>query len=244
MDVRKLVGPYELTRIDPWLAPYSGEIDLRMDRFKDRRRQLVDNKKSLADFADGYLYFGIHRTESGWVAREWLPGADAAYLTGDFNGWSHTSHPMERKDNGVWEIQLTGRDALVHGQNIKLWVEKDGSGFERLPAYTFRAHHDEQTHMLCAQVWDPAPYAWTDAGYRDRAPEAPLIYEAHVGMATKEEKVGTYAEFAEQVLPRIKKLGYNTVQLMAIQEHPYYGSFGYQVSNFFAASSWYGDPDG
>ena len=244
MDVRKLVSPYAITRIDPWLAPYSGEIDLRMDRFKEKRYQLVKNARNLKEFADGYLYFGIRRTENGWAVREWLPGADAAYLTGDFNGWSHDTHPMTRGENGVWEILLEGEDALQHGQFIKLWVEKDGKGFERLPAYATKVKSDPRTHVLCAQVWDPAPFPWTDEGYQKKKAPAPLIYEAHIGMATEEERVGTYTEFADLVLPRIQKLGYNTVQLMAIQEHPYYGSFGYQVSNFFAASGWYGEPDG
>ncbi len=244
MDMKKLMSPYEITRIDPWLEPYSGEIDLRMNRFKERRAQVAGDRSTLMDFADGYLYFGIHRTREGWAVREWLPGADAAYLTGDFNEWNHTSHPMEKKENGVWEILLEGRDALRHGQNIKLWVVHQGSGFERLPAYATRVHPDPKTHVLCAQVWDPEPFAWTDAGYRDKRPEAPLIYEAHIGMATQEERIGTYHEFADLVLPRVQKLGYNTVQLMAVQEHPYYGSFGYQVSNFFAASSWYGEPEG
>ncbi len=244
MDLKKLVSPYEITKIDPWLAPYSGEIDLRMNRFLEKRKQLVGERSTLTDFADGYLYFGIHRTREGWVVREWLPGAQAAYLTGDFNGWDHLSDPLEKKENGVWEIRLEGRDALKHGQNIKLWVVREGNGFERLPAYATRVHPDPRTHVLCAQVWDPEPFAWTDEGYRDRETEPPMIYEAHIGMATQEERIGTYHEFADLVLPRIQKLGYNTVQLMAIQEHPYYGSFGYQVSNFFAASSWYGEPEG
>ena len=243
MDIRKLIGPYEITRIDPWLAPYSGEIDLRMERFKDRRNQLVKGAKNLLDFADGYLYFGIHRTETGWSVREWLPGAEKAYLMGDFNGWNHHSHPMELKANGVWEILLEGKDALKHGQFIKLWVEKNGTGFERLPAYATRVKSDPRTHVLCAQVWDPEPFKWTDAGFRDKAAPAPLIYETHIGMATAEERIGTYQEFADNVLPRITKLGYNTVQLMAVQEHPYYASFGYQVTNFFAPSHRYGTPE-
>ena len=244
MDIRRLESPYEITKIDPWLTPYSGDLDLRMDRFKSRRKQLVGEAESLTDFANGHLYYGIHRTRTGWVVREWLPGAEAAYLTGDFNGWSHDTHPMTRKENGVWEIELEGKDALRHGQYIKLWVERDGKGFERLPAYATRVSPDPKTHILRAQVWDPAPFAWTDGDYRKQKAPAPLIYETHIGMATKEERIGTYEEFADLVLPRIQKLGYNTVQLMAIQSHPYYGSFGYQVTNFFAASSWYGEPEG
>ena len=110
MDTRNLHGPYGIIRIDPWLEPYSGEIDLRMDRYKAKRDQLIPPDRSLGDFANGHLYFGIHRTGNGWAVREWLPGAEAAYLTGDFNGWSHDLHPMKRKDNGVFEILLEGRD--------------------------------------------------------------------------------------------------------------------------------------
>ena len=244
MDVQKLSGPYGIIQADPWLTPYSGEIDLRMDRFRERRGQLVGNADRLTDFANGHLYFGIHRTETGWAVREWLPGADAVYLTGDFNKWSHDLHPMEKKENGVWEILLEGKDALRHGQYIKLWVERNGAGFERLPAYATRLSSDPRTHLLCSQVWDPEPFPWTDEGYREKEKPAPLIYEAHIGMATEEERIGTYREFADNVLPRIRKLGYNTVQLMAVQEHPYYGSFGYQVTNFFGAAHWYGEPEG
>ena len=244
MDVKKLLPPFEITRIDPWLAPYAGEIELRMNAFKGHRWQLVKDAKTLADFADGYLFFGIHRTKTGWVVREWLPGAEQVFLIGDFNSWNRTSHPLERKDNGVWEIELEGRDALQHGQFIKLWVTRGFNSFERLPAYSFHLRMDERFHKLCTQVWDPAPFQWTDAGYREKKAEAPLIYEAHIGMAQDREGIGTYREFADQVLPRISKLGYNTVQLMAVQEHPYYGSFGYQVTNFFAPSSWYGEPEG
>ena len=245
MNISGMSSPYAITTIDPWLEPFSGEIDLRMNRFKERRAQLVGDAKELISFANGHLYFGIHRTETGWAVREWLPAADEVHLTGDFNGWDRESHPMEKKENGVWEILLEGRDALKHGQFLKLWVRHGKDQFERLPAYSTRVSMDERLKKLCTQVWDPeTPFEWTDAGWREKEPGAPLIYEAHVGMAQDREGIGTYREFADNILPRIRKLGYNTVQLMAIQEHPYYGSFGYQVTNFFAASSWYGEPEG
>ena len=244
MDIGKLKAPYQITEIDPWLAPYGNDIELRMDRFKDKRRQLVGESASLKDFANGYLFFGFHRTKNGWVFREWMPGADEVRLMGDFNEWNRDSHPLDRGENGVWEIALPGADSLKEGQNVKLWVRKGDNWFERLPAYSMKVVMDEQTSILCTQVWDAEKeYPWTDAGFTAVKPDAPLIYEAHVGMSQDREGIGTYREFAENVLPRIRDLGYNTVQLMAIQEHPYYGSFGYQVTNFFAASHWYGVPE-
>ena len=227
-----------------WLAPHAGDIELRMNRFKERRWQLVGDAKTLTDFANGYLYFGFHRTQNGWVFREWLPGADEVRLIGDFNDWNRDSHPLDRGENGVWEITLNGEDALKPGSHIKLWVCREGNWFERLPAYTTMVDMDEDTKRLCTLVRTPEePFEWTDAAFIAQMPSAPLIYEAHVGMAQDREGIGTYREFAENVLPRIRDLGYNTVQLMAIQEHPYYGSFGYQVTNFFCAAHWYGEPD-
>ncbi len=243
MNIHELQAPYEITRIDPYLEPYGGEISLRMDRFKGKRYQLVGEQDQLCDFANGYLYYGIHRTDGGWAVREWLPGADEVCLTGDFNGWNPASHPMQRLENGVWEIQLEGNDALKHGQYLKLRVRRGDAWFERLPAYSTKVQMDQATMKLCTQVWDMQSYPWTDAEFMRRKPEAPIIYEAHIGMAQDREGVGTYREFADNVLPRIHRLGYNTVQLMAVQEHPYYGSFGYQVTNFYAAAHWYGVPE-
>ena len=236
MDIGKLKAPYQITEIDPWLAPYGNDIELRMDRFKEKRRQLVGDSASLKDFANGYLFFGFHRTKNGWVFREWMPGADEVRLMGDFNEWNRDSHPLDRGENGVWEIALTGAESLKEGQNVKLWVRKGENWFERLPAYSMKVVMDEQTSILCTQVWDAEKeYPWTDAGFTSVKPDA--------GMSQDREGIGTYREFTENVLPRIRNLGYNTVQLMAIQEHPYYGSFGYQVTNFFAASHWYGAPE-
>ena len=245
MDIRKLNAPYEITAIDPWLGPYSGDLELRMNRFKEKRYQLVGEADTLQDFANGYLYYGFHREKNGWVFREWMPNADEVFLTGDFNDWDKESHPLTRLENGVWEIKLKGKNSLKNGQFVKLWVRRGEDRFERLPAYSTRVGMDERFMKLCTQVWVPEKeYPWTDAEFIATPPQAPLIYEAHVGMAQDKEGIGTYREFADLVLPRIAKLGYNTIQLMAIQEHPYYGSFGYQVTNFFAAAHWYGEPEG
>ena len=244
MDIAKLKAPYQITEIDPWLAPHAGDIELRMDRFKEKRRQLVGEDPTLANFANGHLFFGFHRTKSGWVFREWMPGADEVRLFGEFNGWNKESHPLDRGENGVWEIVLKGKNSLKNGQNIKLWVRHGDDWFARLPAYSTKVVMDPELKTLCAQVWDPEKtYEWTDKDFISKKPDAPLIYEAHVGMSQDKEGIGTYREFADNVLPRVSELGYNTVQLMAIQEHPYYGSFGYQVTNVVAAAHWYGEPD-
>ena len=226
MDISRLNAPYQITEIDPWLAPHAGDIELRMNRFKEKRYQLVGEAGKLTDFANGHLYFGFHRTPDGWVFREWLPGADEVFLFGDFNEWDKESYPLERGENGVWEISLKGKDALKDGQFVKLWIRRGDGWFARCPAYSLKLEMDEETKTLCTQVWDPEEkFEWTDAGFIAQMPSAPLIYEAHVGMSQDKEGIGTYREFADNVLPRVRDLGYNTIQLMAIQEHPYYGSW-------------------
>ena len=234
---------WEILSLQPETRPFAGDIALRMDRLAQKRNELA-GAGTLADFANGHLYFGLHRTESGWVYREWAPAAEKLCLTGDFNGWNRESHPLKKKENGVWEITLPGRDALRHLSRCKVSVTAFGRMQDRIPLYARYVCQDDATKDFCAVVWAPeTPFEWTDAGFSRDAQEPPLIYEAHVGMATEEYRVGTYREFADLVLPRVKQGGYDTVQLMAVMEHPYYGSFGYQVSNFFAASSRFGTPD-
>ena len=229
---------------DPMLNPYAGEIRMHLDRFNDCRWQIAGDG-SLSDFANGHRYFGFHRTETGWVFREWLPGADAAWLTGDFNNWAKYEHPLNPIGNGVWEIALDGWDALKHGQFVKIIVGRQGTSFERIPAYITRCVMDMSTETLCGQIWMPdEPFQWTDWDwFCKQRPNSPMIYEAHIGMAQEHGHIGTYREFADTTLDWIKYGGYNTIQLMAIQEHPYYASFGYQVTNFFAPSHRYGTPE-
>ncbi len=228
----------KILEIDPYLEPFEKDINLRCELFKDKKKKLV-GKGILIDFANGFEYFGFHQTESGWVYREWAPAAERMYLTGDFNNWNTESHQMTRLSNDVFEIQLQGRDSLQFGQKVQAIVVHNGEYLRRVPSYATRVVQDEVTYWWCAELENTlSTYNWTDEGFTPE--KTPFIYECHIGMAQEEGRVGSYNEFRENILPRIKALGYNTIQIMAIMEHPYYGSFGYQVSNFFAASSRYG----
>ena len=234
---------YKLIELDPWLEPFTGDIDLRMQHYWDTRHALVGDG-DLASFANGYMFFGLARTKNGWVYREWAPGADDMHLIGDFNNWDRLANPMHRTETGIWEVKIKGRDTIKHGQKIKVQVTRNGRKFDRIPLYINRVTQDKLTRGFVGEIWSPEkPFRWTDTGWRDKKLDSLLIYEAHIGMAQEKEEIGTYREFADNTLPRIVKEGYTAVQLMAIQEHPYYASFGYQVSNFYAASSWYGNPD-
>ena len=232
---------HKILEIDPRLTPFAGEFDLRMEAYKRTKKNLLQKGQTLSDFANGYLFFGFHQTEDGWFYREWAPGADEVYLTGDFNGWDRRACPLTRKDNGVWEVFLPGKDALQDGQLVMTVVVKDGNELERIPAYATRVVQDPVTINWNAQIHVPKAFPWTDGKFRPK--KDLFVYECHIGMAQEEGKVGSYNEFTENVLPRIKALGYNTIQIMAVAEHPYYASFGYQVTNFFAASSRYGMPE-
>lgn len=228
---------------DPWLEPYADAINGRHQEAVRVEKRLTAEAGSLSDFANAHRYFGLHRDGDGWVFREWAPNATAISLTGDFSGWKEDSRfSLKRLGNGVWEGRFPA-GAISHGQLYKMKVEWPGGGGERIPAYVTRVVQDPDTNIFSAQVWAPdAPYMWKTANF---VPDVKplLIYECHIGMAQEREGVGSYEEFRLNVLPRIARDGYNAIQIMAIQEHPYYGSFGYHVSNFFAASSRFGTPE-
>ena len=232
---------YRILELNPQLAPFAGDIDLRMFLYRATKDRVLKEGQSLNDFANAHEYFGFHHADGGWYYREWAPGAYQLYLEGDFNGWNRTSHPLTSLGNGNWEIFLPGDDALWDGCRVKTVVDANMTRTEHIPLYARRVVQDKKTVSFNAEVVDDRKqFAWTDQNFQGE--KSLFIYEAHVGMAQEEGKIGTYREFADKILPRIQKAGYNTVQLMAIMEHPYYGSFGYQVSNFFAASSWFGKP--
>ena len=227
---------------DVLLEPFRNIIRKRYENFVLREIGFTEGKRKLADTFNSYLYYGLHRTEGGWVFREWAPHAAALYLIGDFTDWQKKEEfRLYPVGNGNWEIALVDGQ-LRHGMKYRLWVEWDGGYGERLPSHTTRAVQDEQTKIFSAEVWYPEHvYEWQNDFSKKL--KNPLIYEAHVGMSTEKPGVSTFEEFRNEVLPRVAGLGYNAIQLMAVQEHPYYGSFGYQVANFFAVSSRFGTPE-
>ncbi len=238
-----------LIALDPWLEPYADALRHRYARYRQRLEEIIAAEGSLERFSCGHEYFGFNRGERdgqpGIWYREWAPGAQGLYLTGDFNSWDRRDHPLTRDEFGVWSIFLPADPydhRLLHRSRVKVHVVSSLGAMDRIPAYIRRAVYEPDANAYTGQYWEPeSPYEW-------RHPVPTLtgglrVYEAHVGMATQEHKVGTYREFTQTVLGWIKYCGYNAVQLMAIQEHPYYGSFGYHVSNFFAASSRFGTPE-
>lgn len=241
---RKAKAMLKLVKQDPWLSPYEEAINGRHDNVLNKVHHLTNGQGALADFAMGHFYFGLHKDKEGWVLREWAPNATKMYLIGDCNGWQESEEFRFYRAAvpGNWELRLSDT-TLAHGQLFKLSVHWPGGQGERIPSYARRVVQDEKTKIFSAQVWQPAqPYQFKIKTFKPKR-DPLLIYECHIGMAQDREGVGSYTEFREKVLPRIAKSGYNCLQIMALQEHPYYGSFGYHVSNFFAPSSRFGTPE-
>ncbi|MFI3258674.1 MAG: alpha-amylase family glycosyl hydrolase [Rikenellaceae bacterium] len=235
---------------DEWLQPVADEVTRRHQRYLDALRAIEGEngeQGSIVDYANAHRYFGWHRDDEmeGWWFREWLPAAHDVYIFGEFNGWQRTQLRLNKDRNGVWSIFLADsmfKWGLVHGSLYKIHVNGDNGWLDRIPAYATRVVQDDVSKNYTAQFWIPQPFDWGEDFTPPKSNQL-LIYEAHVGMAVEEQKVGTYVEFTENILPQIKRKGYNAVQLMAIAEHPYYGSFGYHVSSLFAPSSRFGTPE-
>ena len=234
---------------DSWLEPCREPLVARYRYYEASLSEIEKNCGSLADYANGYLYFGFQYdpVARGWRFREWLPEAEDVYLFGDFNGWRRTELPLKKGPDGVWTIFFPDEsfgDRLVHASRVKMLVHGANGWLERIPSYIRRVVQDDRTKDFCGQLWaPPEPFDWKDDAFDIASLGSLLIYECHVGMAQEKEGVGSYSEFTRRILPRIREAGYNTVQLMAVAEHPYYGSFGYHVSNFFAPSSRFGTPE-
>lgn len=234
----------KILEVDPFLKPYESDIRLRNANYQRVKKRLLQEEDKLSDFANGHHYFGFQKGNNGWTYREWAPNAQKIALIGDFNDWNHTSHFLQPLGNGVWEIILTEKDHLKHGSKVRIEITSKQGKFERIPTYCKRVVQKKDSIDFDGVVWQPEEaFGWTDHDFTRNKEEPLLIYESHVGMAGMKAGISSFDEYIETVLPRVKKLGYNTIQLMAIAEHPYYGSFGYQVANFFAVSSKFGTPE-
>ncbi|UCH23984.1 MAG: alpha amylase C-terminal domain-containing protein [Deltaproteobacteria bacterium] len=232
-----------LVNKDPYLKPNEKIIQRRISKIIETENRLTQGKKNLAEFAAGHEFFGLHFSKNQWIFREWAPNATRIYLVGEPTGWQEKNEfALTPLEEGVWEIRLPAH-ILKHKDLYRLRIHWPGGEGDRIPAYARSVVQDRDTLIFNAQVWmPPNPHHWQCEDFVCPS-EAPLIYEAHIGMAQEAEKIGSYAEFGANVLPRVVSAGYNALQIMAIQEHPYYGSFGYQISNFFAASSRFGTPE-
>ncbi len=238
-----------LVQEDGWLEPFEPFIVDRKERFDQHLADIEKQFGSLKAFASAHHYLGINYdpTRKGWWYREWAPAAYELFFIGDFNGWNRASHPLQKADGGVWEIFLPEaeyQDSFVHGSRVKVHVVAANGGIDRIPPYIRRVVQDPDSYDFSGQLWFPEQeYDWQDGAFDPRSLKEPFVYECHVGMAQEKEGVGTYLEFAQNTLPRIQALGYNCLQLMAVMEHPYYGSFGYHVANFFSPTSRFGTPE-
>ena len=250
MEEKEKTGkqPLAIVRDDPWLAPYAQYLENRLEWYHKHLRFIEEHCNGLGYFASGHRYFGFNYDpqKKGWWFREYAPSAQSVSLMGDFNGWDPAKNPLTRLESGTWETFLhedTYRERLTPFSRVKLRIVSDNGALDRIPAYIRRVIQDPKTFDFAGQFLPESTFRWENPDFRLPEDFTPLIYEAHPGMATEDGHVGSWREFADTVLPKISYLGYNTLQLMAVQEHPYYGSFGYHVSNFFAPSSRFGTPD-
>jgi len=240
---------------DAELMEYEGFFSRRVDLFTREIQRLRSEWGSLAAYAGLHRELGMHKVERDgrlyWRCREWAPAAHSVYLATDRVNFER-SYPYRfarTDDPMLWELFVPAEE-LPHGTYYELHMASSRTGrhVTRVPAFAVWVEQNrDNENQWCARVWDP-PEAFAFRRPRPQRPSFPRIYEAHVGIAQsalgkKPKQFGTYRHFAEKVLPRIKKGGYTTVQLMGIPEHPLYKSFGYQVSGYFAPSSRFGTPD-
>lgn len=249
-DTEVVVVPevHKLLEQDPYLKPYKKDFQRRYALFDELLKKLEGCEGGLEKFSRSYQSFGIHNQPDGGIyCKEWAPGAEAVFLTGDFNDWNPFSHPYKKLDFGKWELYIAPKEdkspAVHHGSKIKVVIKtKSGEVIYRISPWAKYVFQEEKNVVYDWVHWQPAE-SYTCKYERPRKHNSIRIYESHVGIASPEGKIASYKNFTYNVLPKIKDLGYNCIQMMAVMEHAYYASFGYQITSFFAASSRYGTPD-
>lgn len=228
---------------DPYLENYKDDIKLRIEKYQQKRSDVLGKNKSLLSIANFHQFYGFHKTKTGWIYREWAPAADEVLLTGDFNNWSNSSNKLKKIDEYSWEISIKGISSIPHNSRLKVIIRKNGIDYYRIPMFINKVNqesYEDGRLDFYGLMNNPKRHYKFKNEFIIKKNFTPYIYESHIGIAQEKEAIGTYKEFIN-ILPRIKELGYNTIQIMAIASHAYYGSFGYHVTNFFSASHWFGD---
>ena len=237
---------FSVLQADPYLVPHKGWFEHKYHKFCEMLDEIEKNEGSLYEFSHGYRKLGFNETNDGVWYREWAPGAKSANLIGDFNNWDRKQHTLTKDQYGTWEIFIPknkdGSYPIPHNSRVKIHlVNAKGEEVDKIPAWITYAVQGEHNFSYDGVYISQQPehrYKWKYP--QPPRPRAAKVYETHIGMSSTEPKIATYKEFTQNVLPRVKDLGYNTIQIMAVMEHAYYGSFGYHVTNFFAVSSRYG----
>ena len=196
---------------------------------------------------DAYTYFGCHKDGNGLIFRVWAPNAQSISVVGDFNGWNDTANPMNRIDGGIFECRT---DMLDRFENYKYSiVNRNGQKVLKSDPY---AYHCETRPGTASKVYDIDGYTWHDEKWIKSRENKVIyncpvnIYEMHAGSWRRYEDGNTfdYVKLADELVPYVKNMGYNYIELMPMSEYPYDGSWGYQVTGYFAPTSRYGEPTG
>jgi hypothetical protein len=245
----KKISEFDLINQDPYLKNFEWCIKRRNEHFKSILHQIESNEKSLENFSNSYQNMGLHVLPNGDIKyREYAPGAKGIALFGEFNNWNRDQYWAKRDQYGFWELIIPNEDGkprIKHNTKVKCNVVlSNGQWADRNPIWIEYLYQNSQSLIFDGVFWNPEEkYEWKYPQKHLPRPKSLRIYEAHIGMSSFYPKITTYKDFAENLLPRIKKLGYTAVQLMAIMHHANYASFGYHVNNFFAISSLFGTPE-
>lgn len=194
-----------------------------------------------------YEFFGCHRMKGEkFVFRVWAPHAVCVYVTGDFNGWDDSADRMEQISPGIWEAEIDGVSVFdcykyaIHTKGGKINMKADPYAF-----------HAETRPGTASKVYGDIEYKWKDKKWYDKVKaenilERPVsIYEIHFGSWKQHENGDflSYRQMAEELVPYVKEMGYTHIEMMPIMEYPFDGSWGYQVTSYFAPTSRYGTPE-
>lgn len=193
-----------------------------------------------------YEFFGVHKIKDDtFVFRLWAPHAQSVTLIGDFNGWDYEADYMIPISKGIWEITLSGVNIYdCYKYAIRT---KDGRIIEKADPYGV---HCETRPGTASKVYELEKFHWNDKKWEENCLKSNIlekpvnIYEIHFGSWKRHEDGNflSYREMADELIPYVKDMGYTHIEMMPIMEYPYDGSWGYQVTGYFAPTSRYGTP--